>query len=40
MNPDSVIKCVKCDGNINTNIRQMGPMITQTQTTCYACLKR
>ena len=38
MNPDSVIKCVKCDGmGTITQIRQMGPMITQTQTTCYAC---
>lgn len=38
MNPNSVTKCGKCDGmGTITQIRQMGPMITQTQTTCYAC---
>ena len=38
MNPDSVTKCGQCDGNGTiTQIKQMGPMITQTQTTCYVC---
>ena len=38
MNPESVTKCGQCDGmGTITQIRQMGPMITQTQTTCYTC---
>ena len=35
---NSVIKCSQCDGNGNiTQIRQMGNMISQSQTTCYHC---
>lgn len=35
---NSVIKCSQCDGNgIITQIRQMGNMISQSQTTCYKC---
>jgi len=38
LNKDSVTKCMKCDGvGTITQIRQVGPMITQTQTTCYSC---
>ena len=35
---NSVVKCTQCDGNgIITQIRQMGNMISQSQTTCYKC---
>ena len=35
---NSVIKCMQCDGNgIINQIRQMGNMISQSQTTCYKC---
>lgn len=35
---NSVIKCIQCDGiGIITQIRQIGNMISQSQTTCYKC---
>ena len=37
-NKDSVTKCNSCEGRgMITQIRQMGPMISQSQTTCYKC---
>lgn len=38
INANSVVKCIQCDGNgFITQIRQMGNMISQSQTTCYKC---
>ena len=38
INANSVVKCAQCDGNgFITQIRQMGNMISQSQTTCYKC---